>query len=86
MWSSSSDNPRQVIMTSQLPRPGSVWRLTHLKRQMRVIFSSMKEIIAHDAEMADRLEHVISWVGTADEFSELFEPGDPSKFPQTAKV
>jgi hypothetical protein len=53
---------------------------------MRVIFSSMKEIVAHDAEMSDRLEHVISWVGTADEFTELFEPGDPSKFPQTAKA
>lgn len=73
-------------MTGQLPRPGSVWRQTKLNRQMRVIYSGMDEIIAHDAEMADRLEHIVSWVGTADEFAELFEPGDPSKFPQTAKA
>jgi len=73
-------------MTGQLPRPGSVWRQSALNRQMRVVFSSMKEIIAHDAEMSDRLEHIVSWVGTADEFNELFEPGDPSKFPQTAKA
>jgi hypothetical protein len=73
-------------MTGELPRPGSVWRQTALNRQMRVVFSSMEEIIAHDAEMSDRLEHIVSWVGTADEFIELFEPGDSSKFPQTAKA
>lgn len=73
-------------MTIQLPRPGSVWRQSALNRQMRVIFSSVKEIVAHDAELSDRLEHVVSWVGTADEFNDSFEPGDPSKFPQTAKV
>ena len=73
-------------MTGELPRPGSVWRQTALNRQMRVIYSGMDEIIAHDAEMSDRLEHIVSWVGTADEFNELFEPGDPSKFPQTAKA
>lgn len=73
-------------MTGELPRPGSVWRLVKLNRQMRVIYSGEKEIIAHDAELADRLEHVISWVGTSDQFSESFEPGDPSKFPKTAQL
>ncbi len=73
-------------MTCELPLPGSVWRQTALNRQMRVVFSSMKEIVAHDAELSDRLEHVISWVGNADEFLELFEPGDSSQFPQTAKI
>ena len=73
-------------MTGELPRPGSVWRLVKLNRQLRVIYSGEKEIIAHDAELADRLEHLISWVGTADNFSELFEPGDPSKFPKTAQT
>ena len=73
-------------MTCEIPRPGSVWLQSALNRQMRVVFSSMEEIVAHDAEMSDRLEHILSWVGTADEFNKLFEPGDPSKFPQTAKA
>lgn len=73
-------------MTDELPNPGSIWRHVTLNRQMRVIFSDEDEIVAHDAELADRLETVVSWVGTHAEFSNSFEPGDPSKFPKTAGV
>lgn len=73
-------------MTTELPAPGSIWRNTKLNRQMRVIFSGESEIVAHDAELSDKLEHIVSWVGNADQFNEIFEPGDETKFPQTAYV
>lgn len=68
----------------KLPRPGSVWKQTKLNRPMRVIYSGIEEIIAHDAERADAIETIVSWVGTADQFFDLFEPGDPSTYPKTA--
>lgn len=75
-------------MTGQLklPRPGSVWKQTKLNRPMRVIYSGIKEIIAHDAERADAIETIVSWSGTADEFFEQFEPGDPNTYPKTANT
>ena len=68
----------------KLPRPGSVWKQTKLNRPMRVIYSSINEIIAHDAERCDEIKTVISWLGTADTFFNLFEPGDPTTYPKTA--
>lgn len=68
----------------ELPRSGSVWKHTKLNRPMRVIFSSIKEIVAHDAERAHQIETIVSWSGTADDFFNSFERGDSSKYPKTA--
>lgn len=67
-----------------LPGPGSVWMQTKLNRPMRVIYSKPDEIIAHDAERADVIDTIVSWVGTADQFFNLFEKCDESEYPQTA--
>lgn len=68
----------------ELPPPGSVYRQIETNRQMRVVYSGTKEIVAHNAELADRLETIVSWVGTPEKFAKEFAPGDPNKFPQTA--
>lgn len=65
----------------KLPRPGSVWKQTKLNRPMRVVYSSANEIIVHDAERSDVVETIISWIGTADQFFDLFEPADSSTYP-----
>lgn len=69
----------------ELPRSGSVWKHTKQNRPMRVIFVSAAEIVAHDAERAHQIETIVSWVGSADDFFDAFEPGDISKYPKTAK-
>lgn len=71
---------------TELPRSGSIWKQTKLNRQMRVIYSSIDQIVAHDAERADVIETVVSWVGTADQFFDSFEPGDPNTYPKTTKA
>lgn len=70
----------------ELPKPGSVWRHTKLNRQMRVVYSEISEIVAHDAERAHQLEKIVSWVGTPEEFSNLFIPGDETTYPKSASL
>ncbi len=71
-------------MSSTLPPPGSVWRQRSTHRQMRVIYSAERDIVAHDAELADVHQQIASWVGDAKAFDAEFIPGDPEHYPKTA--
>lgn len=74
-------------MSALLPPPGSVWRQRSTHRQMRVIYSAEFDIVAHDAELADKLPthiEISSWVGDAAAFEKEFIPGDPELYPLTA--
>jgi len=71
-------------MTLQLPRPGSIWLQVATCRMMRVIYSEAHDVIAHDAELIDRIKQSVSWCGAAEDFFRQFEPANPNDYPKTA--
>jgi hypothetical protein len=71
-------------MTGQLPAPQSIWFQTATRRFIRVIYSDAHEILAHDAELADRMTVIVSWRGSASDFAEQFQPSDSEFYPKTA--
>lgn len=71
-------------MTSELPRPGSVWRYLGSQYQTRVIYSSETDIIAHNCEQPTN-GYMVSWRGDLTAFFETFEGPDPNVcYPATA--
>lgn len=71
-------------MTAELPRPGSVWFQVTTARMMRVCYSEINDVVAHDAELSDTRDQIVTWRGTAGQFFAAFRPGDPNLFPKTA--
>lgn len=71
-------------MNATLPPPGSIWKNLVTGQPMRVIYSEDYEIIAHDAERADKIEQINSWRGNIHHFAAAFEPVDPAGYPRTA--
>ena len=71
-------------MISELPKPQSIWCQRSTMRLMRVIYSEAHDIIAHDAELADRRSAITSWRGTAEEFFASFMTAEPKLYPKTA--
>ena len=75
-------------MTLELPPSGSIWRYRvgagHC--QVRVIYSSEDDIIAHNAECADIAGRILTWRGDAAFFHQCFAPGDPETYPRTACI
>jgi hypothetical protein len=70
-------------MTSELPRPNSIWRYRLGLGQTRVVYSSQSEVVAHNCEEQIGNE-MMSWAGSPEFFHECFVPGDPDQYPRTA--
>lgn len=72
------------MMANMLPPPGSVWQNQQTGKTMRVVYSEDYEIIAHDAERAEKLRQISSWRGNIHHFAKDFVPTDCTEYPRTA--